>query len=77
MNLNEDPVLAFSLGSSPRNSVTNCTCSSFQGAAHTTSASELAAKSPSLNSQLLFFLFSSTCNTDAEELSLFSVFGSL
>jgi len=42
MNLNEDPVLAFSLGSSPRNSVTNCTCSSFQGAAHTTSASELA-----------------------------------
>lgn len=42
MNLKEDPVLTFSLGSSPLNSATNYTWSSFQGAAYTPSASELA-----------------------------------
>lgn len=42
MNLKEDPVLTFSLGSSPFSSVTNYTWSSCQGAAHTIAASELA-----------------------------------
>ena len=42
MNLNEDPVLAFSLGSSPRSGGAATGHQAFQGAAHTTSASELA-----------------------------------
>lgn len=44
MNLKEDLVLTFSLGSSPLNSVTNYTWSSFQGAAYTPAASELAVE---------------------------------
>lgn len=44
MNLKEDPFLTFSLGSSPLNSVTNHTSSSFQGAAYTPAVSESAVK---------------------------------
>lgn len=40
----KDPVLTFSLGSSPFNSVTNYTRSSFQGAAYTPAVSELSVE---------------------------------
>lgn len=44
MNSKEDPLLTLSLGSSPLDSVTNYTWSSFQGAAYTPAVSELAVE---------------------------------